>query len=187
MGIYLFFLGAFDLRFSGEYNQHAQAWMASTACQLVGSLAMLSSEVSVFQLTYMTLEKSFSVVFPFSHHRASKKRTLSTLAVIWLLGFSLTLVPFLCKESFGTYYGRNGVCFPLQSDGTERHGARVYSTGIFLGKHLSLSWRALQIWREGWGVPMLLCWMPVLLRIMVEFPEMGMFTYVKFPLAVALM
>nr|XP_028564483.1 relaxin receptor 1-like [Podarcis muralis] len=136
MGIYLFFLGAFDLRFSGEYNQHAQAWMASTACQLVGSLAMLSSEVSVFQLTYMTLEKSFSVVFPFSHHRASKKRTLSTLAVIWLLGFSLTLVPFLCKESFGTYYGRNGVCFPLQSDGTERHGARVYSTGIFLGLNL---------------------------------------------------
>ncbi|XP_050820673.1 relaxin receptor 1-like [Gopherus flavomarginatus] len=136
MGIYLFFIGAFDLKFSGEYNKHAQVWMASIQCQLVGSLAMLSSEVSVLLLTYMTLEKYLCIVFPFSHYGAGKKRTLSMLVVIWLLGFSLTLVPFWCKESFGDYYGRNGVCFPLQSDETERPGARGYSTGIFLGLNL---------------------------------------------------
>ncbi|TFK15332.1 V-set and immunoglobulin domain-containing protein 4-like [Platysternon megacephalum] len=136
MGIYLFFIGAFDLKFSGEYNKHAQVWMASIQCQLVGSLAMLSSEVSVLLLTYMTLEKYLCIVFPFSHYGAGKKRTLSMLVVIWLLGFSLTLIPFWCKESFGDYYGRNGVCFPLQSDETERPGARGYSTGIFLGLNL---------------------------------------------------
>ncbi|KAM7159808.1 relaxin receptor 1-like [Macrochelys suwanniensis] len=136
MGIYLFFIGAFDLKFSGEYNKHAQVWMASIQCQLVGSLAMLSSEVSVLLLTYMTLEKYLCIVFPFNHYGAGKKRTLSMLVVIWLLGFSLTLVPFWCKESFGDYYGRNGVCFPLQSDETERPGARGYSTGIFLGLNL---------------------------------------------------
>lgn len=134
MGIYLFFIGAFDLKFSGEYNKHAQVWKASIQCQLVGSLAMLSSEVSVLLLTYMTLEKYLCIVFPFSHYGAGKKRTLSMLVVIWLLGFSLTLIPFWCKEAFGDYYGRNGVCFPLQSDETERPGARAYSTGIFLGK-----------------------------------------------------
>lgn len=137
MGIYLFFIGAFDLKFSGEYNKHAQVWMASIQCQLVGSLAMLSSEVSVLLLTYMTLEKYLCIVFPFSHYGAGKKQTLSMLIVIWLLGFSLTLVPFWCKESFGDYYGRNGMCFPLQSDETERPGARGYSTGIFLGKESS--------------------------------------------------
>ncbi|XP_032660617.1 relaxin receptor 1-like [Chelonoidis abingdonii] len=136
MGIYLFFIGAFDLKFSGEYNKHAQVWMASIQCQLVGSLAMLSSEVSVLLLTYMTLEKYLCIVFPFSHYGAGKKRTLSMLVIIWLLGFSLTLVPFWSKESFGDYYGRNGVCFPLQSDETERPGARGYSTGIFLGLNL---------------------------------------------------
>ncbi|CAM4602204.1 unnamed protein product [Lepidochelys olivacea] len=136
MGIYLFFIGAFDLKFSGEYNKHAQVWMASIQCQLVGSLAMLSSEVSVLLLTYMTLEKYLCIVFPFSHYGAGKKQTLSMLVVIWLLGFSLTLVPFWCKESFGDYYGRNGMCFPLQSDETERPGARGYSTGIFLGLNL---------------------------------------------------
>ncbi|XP_025041509.2 relaxin receptor 1-like [Pelodiscus sinensis] len=136
MGIYLFFIGAFDLKFSGEYNKHAHVWMASIQCQLVGSLAMLSSEVSVLLLTYMTLEKFFCIVFPFSHYGVGKKQTLCVLVVIWLLGFSLTFIPFWCKESFGDYYGRNGVCFPLQSDETVSPGARGYSTGIFLGLNL---------------------------------------------------
>lgn len=136
MGIYLFVIGAFDLKYSGEYNKHAQGWMGSLQCQLVGSLAMLSSEVSVLLLTYMTLEKYFSIVFPFSHHRAGRRQTVSVLAAIWLLGFSLSLVPLWCKESFGNYYGRNGVCFPLQSDLGERPSARGYSTTIYLGEAL---------------------------------------------------
>ncbi|XP_025951771.2 relaxin receptor 1-like isoform X2 [Dromaius novaehollandiae] len=136
MGIYLFVIGAFDLKYSGEYNKHAQAWMGSLQCQLVGSLAMLSSEVSVLLLTYVTLEKYFSIVFPFSHYRAGRKQTISMLVIIWLLGFSLSIIPLWCKDSFGNYYGRNGVCFPLQSDVSERPSARGYSTGIYLGLNL---------------------------------------------------
>ncbi|KAL8181297.1 UNVERIFIED_CONTAM: Relaxin receptor 1 [Gekko kuhli] len=132
-GIYLFLLGIFDLKFSGEYNQHAQAWMASLSCQLVGGLALLSSEVSVLLLTYMTLEKYLCIVFPFSCYGAGKRRTLCMLVATWLLGFGLALVPFLF---FKNYYGTNGVCFPLQSDGAESPAARGYSTGIFLGLNL---------------------------------------------------
>ncbi|XP_021261614.1 relaxin receptor 1-like isoform X3 [Numida meleagris] len=137
MGIYLFVIGAFDLKYSGEYNRHAQGWMASMPCQLVGSLATLSSEVSVLLLTYMTLEKYFSIVFPFSHRRAGRKQTASVLAAIWLLGLSLSVVPLCCKESFGNYYGRNGVCFPLQSELGERPSARGFSTTIYLGLNLA--------------------------------------------------
>ncbi|KAM6381727.1 relaxin receptor 1-like [Pluvialis apricaria] len=137
MGIYLFVIGAFDLKYSGEYNKHAQGWMGSLQCQLVGSLAMLSSEVSVLLLTYMTLEKYFSIVFPFSHHRAGKKQTISVLVAIWLLGFFLSIIPLWCKETFGNYYGRNGVCFPLQPDLDERPSARGYSATIYLGLNLA--------------------------------------------------
>lgn len=134
MGIYLFVIGAFDLKYSGEYNRHAQSWMASVPCQLVGSLAMLSSEVSVLLLTYMTLEKYLSIVFPFSYRRAGRKQTASVLAAIWLLGLSLSIVPLCCKEFFGNYYGRNGVCFPLQSELGEQPSARGFSTTIYLGE-----------------------------------------------------
>ncbi|XP_063793157.1 relaxin receptor 2-like isoform X2 [Pseudophryne corroboree] len=136
MGFYLFCLGAFDIKFQGEYNKHAQAWMESWECKLVGSLAMLSSEVSVMMLTYMTLEKYLCIVFPFSHFRAGRGQTLGTLVAIWVLGFFITIIPFFSYDTFGNFYGRNGVCFPLQSDSTEKFGARRYSISIFLGLNL---------------------------------------------------
>ncbi|KAJ8351324.1 hypothetical protein SKAU_G00228000 [Synaphobranchus kaupii] len=136
MGVYLFFIGAFDIKYCGEYNRHAQIWMESLSCQLIGSLAMLSTEVSVMLLTYMTLEKYVCIVFPFHNYRAGRKQTLSTLVGIWALGFVIAVIPFWDKQTFGNYYGRNGVCFPLHSGLTEKPGARCYSTGIFLGLNL---------------------------------------------------
>ncbi|XP_041428579.1 relaxin receptor 2 isoform X2 [Xenopus laevis] len=136
MGFYLFCLGAFDIKFQGEYNKHAQTWMESWECKLVGSLAMLSSEVSVMLLTYMTLEKYLCIVFPFSHFRAGRGQTLCTLTAIWGLGFFITVIPFFSYDTFGNFYGRNGVCFPLQSDSMEKYGARGYSVSIFLGLNL---------------------------------------------------
>uniref|UniRef100_A0A671L8J1 Relaxin family peptide receptor 2, like n=1 Tax=Sinocyclocheilus anshuiensis TaxID=1608454 RepID=A0A671L8J1_9TELE len=134
MGVYLLFIGAFDIKYCGEYNRHAQIWMESLSCQLIGSLAMLSTEVSVMMLTYMTLEKYLCIVFPFQHYRAGRKQTLCSLTLIWLLGFIIAVIPFWDKQTFGNFYGRNGVCFPLHSDQTEKPGARCYSTAIFLGE-----------------------------------------------------
>lgn len=139
MGVYLFFIGAFDLKYCGEYNRHAHVWMESLSCQLIGSLALLSTEVSVMILTYMTLEKYVCIVFPFHHYRAGRKRTLCSLTSIWALGFVLALAPFCDRHTFGNFYGRNGVCFPLHSDQAEKPGARCYSTGIFLGEKRFLS------------------------------------------------
>ncbi|XP_048885776.1 relaxin receptor 2 isoform X1 [Brienomyrus brachyistius] len=136
MGVYLFFIGAFDIKYCGEYNRNAQFWMESTQCQLIGSLAMLSTEVSVMLLTYMTLEKYICIVFPFHNYRAGRKQTLLILITIWALGFMIAVVPFWDRQTFGNYYGKNGVCFPLHSDLTEKPGARTYSTGIFLGLNL---------------------------------------------------
>ncbi|XP_016084606.1 relaxin receptor 2-like [Sinocyclocheilus grahami] len=136
MGVYLLFIGAFDIKYCGEYNRHAQIWMESLSCQLIGSLAMLSTEVSVMMLTYMTLEKYLCIVFPFQHYRAGRKQTLCSLTFIWLLGFIIAVIPFWDKQTFGNFYGRNGVCFPLHSDQTEKPGARSYSTAIFLGLNL---------------------------------------------------
>lgn len=45
-GVYLFFVGMFDLKFRGQYNRHALLWMESVECRTIGFLAMLSSEVT---------------------------------------------------------------------------------------------------------------------------------------------
>ncbi|XP_043115631.1 relaxin receptor 2b isoform X3 [Puntigrus tetrazona] len=133
MGVYLFFVGVSDVKFRGEYNKNAKLWMDSQQCRIIGFLAMLSSEVSVMLLTYLTMEKFLVIVFPFSHLRPTKCQTFTILTSIWLLGISIAAVPLLDEEMFGNYYGHNGVCFPLHSERLEKPIAKGYSTGIFLG------------------------------------------------------
>ncbi|XP_058133527.1 relaxin receptor 1 isoform X2 [Dasypus novemcinctus] len=137
MGIYLFVIGAFDLKFRGEYNKHAQLWMESTHCQFLGSLAILSTEVSVLLLTFLTLEKYICIVYPFRCLRPGKCRTITVLILIWIFGFIVAFIPFSNKEFFKNYYGTNGVCFPLHSEDTESMGAQIYSVAIFLGINLA--------------------------------------------------
>ncbi|XP_063059699.1 relaxin receptor 2-like [Engraulis encrasicolus] len=136
MGVYLFFVGVYDVKFRGAYNRHALLWMESAECRTIGFLAMLSTEVSVLLLTYLTLEKFLVIVFPFSHMRPGKRQTAAVLVSIWLLGLTIAAVPLLNEDVFGNYYGRNGVCFPLHSDRLEKPTAKGYSTGIFLGLNL---------------------------------------------------
>lgn len=45
MGVYLFFVGVFDVKFRGQYNRNSLVWMESLECRTIGFLAMLSSEV----------------------------------------------------------------------------------------------------------------------------------------------
>ncbi|XP_019390078.1 PREDICTED: relaxin receptor 1 isoform X2 [Crocodylus porosus] len=137
MGIYLFVIGAFDLKFRGEYNKHAQLWMDSTQCQLVGSLAILSTEVSVLLLTYLTLEKYICIVYPFRCLKPGKCRAISILILIWIIGFVVAFIPLSNKEFFRNYYGTNGVCFPLHSEQAESTGSQIYSVVIFLGVNLA--------------------------------------------------
>nr|XP_051687618.1 relaxin receptor 1 isoform X6 [Oryctolagus cuniculus] len=137
MGIYLFVIGAFDLKFRGEYNKHARVWMESIHCQLMGSLAILSTEVSVLLLTFLTLEKYICVVYPFRCLRPQKCRTITALLLIWMTGFLVAFTPLSNKEFFRNFYGTNGVCFPLHSEDAESTGAQIYSVTIFLGVNLA--------------------------------------------------
>uniref|UniRef100_A0A3B4T6G5 Relaxin family peptide receptor 1 n=1 Tax=Seriola dumerili TaxID=41447 RepID=A0A3B4T6G5_SERDU len=136
MGIYLFMIGAYDLKFRGEYNRHAQAWMDSSQCQVIGSLAMLSTEVSVLLLTYLTLEKYICIVYPFQYLTPGWRRTVTILLGIWVFGFIIAFLPLACKGLFRNFYGTNGVCFPLHSEQPETLWAHVYSIVIFLGLNL---------------------------------------------------
>uniref|UniRef100_A0A3Q1FKE1 Relaxin family peptide receptor 1 n=1 Tax=Acanthochromis polyacanthus TaxID=80966 RepID=A0A3Q1FKE1_9TELE len=136
MGVYLFMIGAYDLKFRGEYNRHAQAWMDSSQCQVIGSLAMLSTEVSVLLLTYLTLEKCICIVYPFQYLTPGWRRTVTILLGIWVFGFIVAFLPLVCKGLFRNFYGTNGVCFPLHSEQPETVWAHVYSIVIFLGLNL---------------------------------------------------
>uniref|UniRef100_A0A8C5LRY3 Relaxin family peptide receptor 1 n=1 Tax=Leptobrachium leishanense TaxID=445787 RepID=A0A8C5LRY3_9ANUR len=137
MGVYLFVIGYYDLKYRGEYNENAQAWMDSMQCRMVGSLAILSTEVSVLLLTYLTLEKYICIVYPFRCLKPGKIRTVTMLVLIWIVGFVIAFIPLSNQAFFNNYYGTNGVCFPLHSEKPESTAAQIYSVIIFLGVNLA--------------------------------------------------
>ncbi|XP_053921790.1 relaxin receptor 1 isoform X5 [Cuculus canorus] len=66
-----------------------------------------------------------------------KRRTISILVLIWIIGFAVAFIPLSNKEFFRNYYGTNGVCFPLHSEQSESSGSQIYSVVIFLGVNLA--------------------------------------------------
>ncbi|KAM7130912.1 LOW QUALITY PROTEIN: relaxin receptor 2 [Ciconia maguari] len=136
MGVYLFFIGVFGVKYHGHYKKDATLWIESLPCHIMGFIAMLFTEVSVLPLTYLTLEKYLVIVFPFSNIRPGKQQTVVILISVWIAGFVIAIILF--NEIFGNYYGKN-VCFPLNSDQREEIGGNRYSLGIFLGVNLLAS------------------------------------------------
>ncbi|XP_050448592.1 relaxin receptor 1 isoform X2 [Cataglyphis hispanica] len=136
MGIYLFIIAIEDARFRDNYQQEASTWMSSWSCTLLGALAMMSSEVSVFILSFMSVERFILIAAPLKGHRTMTfQAASSSMIVIWIIGFILALMPVIHWRSSTRYYGVNGMCFPLHIDDPYLIGWE-YSAFIFLGLNL---------------------------------------------------
>lgn len=55
------FLAVIDAATLGEFRKYAIPWQLSSACQVAGFLGVLSSELSVFTLTVITLERHYVI------------------------------------------------------------------------------------------------------------------------------
>ncbi|XP_030837166.1 relaxin receptor 2-like [Strongylocentrotus purpuratus] len=132
MGIYLLIIGTHDVKYRDNYNQHALEWTNGITCKVSGLLAMISSEVSVLTLMFISLERYFIIVYPYSFQRIKTRRAIMVLAFIWFFGTLLAVVPIIPVDYFGNFYGSNGVCFPLHLHEPRMRGWE-YSVVVFLG------------------------------------------------------
>ena len=132
MGVYLLIIGAYDMKYRGEYIVHADKWRTSGPCMFAGFLSTLSSEMSVFLLIAITMDRVRSLVFPFSHLRLGKKQRVALVTVGWLVCLILATAPLIFTSYFGDYfYGQNTVCLPFTLRDTRGVGWQ-YSLAIFV-------------------------------------------------------
>lgn len=61
MGVYLGFLAIVDAATLGEFRRFAIQWQLSSACQTAGFMGVLSSELSVFTLAVITMERHYAI------------------------------------------------------------------------------------------------------------------------------
>lgn len=134
MGIYLGAIGWQDWKFQHNFGRYAIEWMSSWKCTAIGFLAILSSELSVFILTIITIERYRSIIsIQRFEEETQKRRARVYVALAWLFSFLIAFYPiveWLLRNS--DYYATNGLCLPLHIDQPFTHGWQ-YSAFIYLG------------------------------------------------------
>jgi leucine-rich repeat-containing G protein-coupled receptor 7 len=131
MGVYLLVVACKDVQFRGSFNQHALHWIQSHGCQANGLLAVLSSEVSIFVLTYLSVERYVMLVHPYSRCQMSVTSAALSMVGLWAAGLLLAALPLLGVSP--EFYASNTVCFPLHLHAMSTAGSWRFSAVVFVG------------------------------------------------------
>ncbi|XP_030846934.1 G-protein coupled receptor GRL101-like [Strongylocentrotus purpuratus] len=113
MGVYMIIITSADGYFNRLYFLSAPLWRESYLCKLSSFLAFFSSELSVFTLTLITLDRYISIVYPFGQYKITSKSASVALVFTWIFTFLFSSVPFLVGSNVSGFYGLSDVCFGL--------------------------------------------------------------------------
>lgn len=98
MGVYLLVIGVQDFRYRNEYQTVALDWIGSWKCTVIGMIAMVSCEVSMLILTFMSIERFLLIADPFrkARTRITASKVMQMMMLIWVMGLTLSIVPGKC-------------------------------------------------------------------------------------------
>ncbi|XP_044736880.1 lutropin-choriogonadotropic hormone receptor [Chrysoperla carnea] len=112
MGIYLGILAVVDASTLGEFRMYAIPWQMSAGCQLAGFLGVLSSELSVYTLAVITLERNYAITHAMHlNKRLSLKHAGYIMLCGWLFALIMAVLPL-----FGiSDYRKFAICLPFET------------------------------------------------------------------------
>ncbi|KAL3875237.1 hypothetical protein ACJMK2_038161 [Sinanodonta woodiana] len=113
MGVYLLMLAAIDLHTLGEYFTYAVSWQNEGGCQAAGFLTVFSSELSIFTLTIITLERWYAISHAIDlNKRLRFRQSMGIMAAGYVFTVVLATLPLLGISG----YGNVSICLPMKVD-----------------------------------------------------------------------
>ena len=131
IGVYLAFLAVVDVRTYGErsFYQSALDWQLGPGCKTAGFIAVFASELSVYSLVALTLERVYTIAYTFNrNHRVRKRVAILVVIIGLLLAVGVAAMPLFGINS----YTQVAVCLPFV---TEQLKDRIY-IGLILSINL---------------------------------------------------
>ncbi|XP_068979090.1 lutropin-choriogonadotropic hormone receptor isoform X2 [Bombus flavifrons] len=126
MGIYLGLLAVVDASTLGEFRMYAIPWQTSAGCQLAGFLGVLSSELSVYTLAVITLERNYAITHAMHlNKRLSLKHAGYIMTAGWGFALSMASLPLVGVSD----YRKFAICLPFETNG---NAALAYVTFLML-------------------------------------------------------
>uniref|UniRef100_H2YJ25 G-protein coupled receptors family 1 profile domain-containing protein n=1 Tax=Ciona savignyi TaxID=51511 RepID=H2YJ25_CIOSA len=93
MGIYILSVSALGTKFSGKYCYYDAEWRSSQSCSAIGSLAVVSTEVSAFTMAIMATIRLLSVYFPLKMTHIRHVSYFVPIVCAWCFGILLGTLP----------------------------------------------------------------------------------------------
>ena len=133
MGVFLCMLVSADLYSLGEYQNFAYQWQYRAGCQVAGFLSIFSTELAVFVLTVITVERYFTIVHPLQVQKhLNIKQIVVLVAMGWFFSVTIALLPVL--QIGVSSYEKVAICLPFEVESTL---SKVYVTFLLVTNGLA--------------------------------------------------
>lgn len=111
MGMFLLMIASADLYSLGEYQNFAYNWQYRNGCKIAGFVSIFSTELAVFVLTIITVERYFTIVHPLKLEKhLNTKQIVVLLGVGWGFAVTMAVLPFFEVSS----YQKVAICLPFE-------------------------------------------------------------------------
>lgn len=115
MGIYMMIIAVMDIYIGDSYfwEGRTEEWRKSKTCQIAGFISVLSSEASVFLITFISVDRFICIVFPFSQRQLGVVSARVCSGLSWTVALLLSSISIVFGFLNTDAYNLSDVCVGL--------------------------------------------------------------------------
>ncbi|TKS85431.1 Lutropin-choriogonadotropic hormone receptor [Collichthys lucidus] len=126
MGLYLMLIAFMDYHSRHKYYNHATDWQTGPGCGIAGFLTVFSSELSVYTLTVISLERWHTITNAMHvNKRLRMHHVVAIMGAGWGFSLLVALLPLVGVSS----YSKVSICLPMDIDTL---GSQVYVVAVLI-------------------------------------------------------
>ncbi|KAG8000036.1 Lutropin-choriogonadotropic hormone receptor [Nibea albiflora] len=126
MGLYLMLIAFMDYHSRHKYYNHATDWQTGPGCGIAGFLTVFSSELSVYTLTVISLERWHTITNAMHvNRRLRMHHVVAIMGAGWGFSLLVALLPLVGVSS----YSKVSICLPMDIDTL---GSQVYVVAVLI-------------------------------------------------------
>ncbi|GJQ78335.1 hypothetical protein Trydic_g22166 [Trypoxylus dichotomus] len=115
MGLYLLLIASMDLHSVGTYFNSAFDWQYGLGCQMAGFLTVFASQLSIFTLTVVTVERWFAIAYAMYLTRRLRLGLAAKIMLAgWIYSIFMAVIPLLGVSN----YSSTSICLPMEVNRT---------------------------------------------------------------------
>nr|XP_048272277.1 lutropin-choriogonadotropic hormone receptor isoform X2 [Myodes glareolus] len=126
MGLYLLLIASVDSQTKGQYYNHAIDWQTGSGCSAAGFFTVFASELSVYTLTVITLERWHTITYAVQLDQKLRLRhAIPIMLGGWLFSTLIAMLPLVGVSN----YMKVSICLPMDVESTL---SQVYILSILI-------------------------------------------------------